>query len=137
MKQDVDKGLFVAHLELLQSIIARMSEDSRSIKTWSVSLVSAGMVIGDSSGRLCLVLPSLIAMFALLDSYYLSNERIFRSQYNDCVQKFHSNQLKNSDVLIIPRPNLTMPEFIDSIWSKSIFFFYLALFILTFLITLA
>lgn len=71
------------HLELLQGTIARLGTNSFVIKGWTMTLTGAlGAVATQTSGRpVAATALSLTVGFWLLDSYYLRQERIFRSLY--------------------------------------------------------
>lgn len=77
----------VAALTNLQSIITRMASNSQLMKTWAITIVTGFIAIKSTLGGLgCLsyVVPLLLCFcFSYLDSYYLSQERIFRCVYNE------------------------------------------------------
>ena len=74
------------HLDHLQGIINRLAGNSFKLKGWAITLGSAllGLALkGDSSTAeiaLLAILPTIV--FWLLDGYYLSQERGFRTMYN-------------------------------------------------------
>lgn len=76
----------VASLASLQSIITRMASNSQLMKTWAITIVTGFIAIKSTLGGLgCLsyLVPLLLCFsFSYLDSYYLSQERIFRDVYN-------------------------------------------------------
>lgn len=76
----------VASLASIQLIVARMASNSQTMKTWAITIVTGFVAIKSTLGSLgCLsyLVPLLICIsFSYLDSYYLSQERIFRSVYN-------------------------------------------------------
>jgi hypothetical protein len=80
-----------------------MATNSSSCKTWCVSLVSAIIVIVADKGKPDYVWISVvpIVLFLLLDSYYLSLERQFRSVYNDFIRKLHFENATVDDVFFI------------------------------------
>ena len=88
------------HLEMLQGIITRMAENSRSCKVWCVTLVAATLVLvartGEPQHALIALIPSLL--FLLLDSYYLALERSFISSQNAFVRKLHRGELMVTDI---------------------------------------
>lgn len=83
-----DDGLTakVAALANLQSIIARMASTSQQMKNWSVTIVTGFIAVTSQLkglGELSYLIPAFIcAVFAYFDSYYLSQEKIFRNVYN-------------------------------------------------------
>ena len=70
-------------MSTLQEIIKRMAENSRNVKTWCVTIVSALLAFSTKTMALpwfVLVLPILPLMN--LDMYYLALETYFRQRYN-------------------------------------------------------
>ncbi|WRB44495.1 hypothetical protein KVK28_06905 [Helicobacter pylori] len=76
--------ILIEELKILQGIINRMTQNSLECKKWTLALVVGVLslkieAISNSYG-LC-VLGVLLACFYLLDAYYLTQERLFREQY--------------------------------------------------------
>ena len=93
------------HLEIMQGVITRMAENSRSCKVWCVTLVAATLVLvartGEPRHALIALIPTLLFLF--LDSYYLALERAFISSQNAFVAKLHKGELVLTDVYkIVP-----------------------------------
>ena len=88
------------HLEIMQGVISRMAENSRSCKVWCVTLVAAVLVLvartGEPRHALIALAPTLLFLF--LDSYYLALERAFIKSQNTFVAKLHEDDLKRSDI---------------------------------------
>ena len=88
------------HLEIMQGVISRMAENSRSCKVWCVTLVAAILVLvartGEPQHALIALVP--ILLFLFLDSYYLALERAFIASQNAFVAKLHKGGLKHTDV---------------------------------------
>lgn len=83
------------HLEIMQGVIARMAENSRSCKVWCVTLVAAVLVLvartGEPQHALIALIPTLLFLF--LDAYYLALERAFIASQNAFVDKLHKGEL--------------------------------------------
>ena len=97
------------YLTILHSVIARMGSNSSNCKTWCVSLVSAIVVVVADKGKPNYVWIAIIpiALFLLLDSYYLFLERQFRSLYNNFIRKLHLGTAIVDDVFFIaPRAGI-------------------------------
>lgn len=77
-------GKKVSHLEMIQNVIARLSHNSFLIKGWTITLISAFIVIEKSNLNTSLlyiaVFPTLL--FWIIDSYFLYQERLFRKLFN-------------------------------------------------------
>ena len=115
------------HLSLIQDVIRRMAENSRSCKIWSVTLVSAVLVLvartQNPDHALIAIVP--IALFLFVDTYYLSLERRFIGSYNNFVSRLHSGDLMMSELFEV-RPAGSVPrDFFASFTSFSIWPFYL------------
>jgi hypothetical protein len=88
------------HLTIMQGVINRMAENSRSCKVWCVTLVAATLVLvartGEPQHALIALVPTLLFLF--LDSYYLALERAFIRSQNTFVGKLHRGELDSSDL---------------------------------------
>ena len=103
---DHDSSAVRAHIEMLQGVINRMAENSRSCKLWCVTLVAAILVLVARTGEPRHVLIALIPtlLFLFLDSYYLALERAFIKSQNAFVAKLHRGELKDADVYkVVPK----------------------------------
>ena len=88
------------HLEIMQGVISRMAENSRSCKVWCVTLVAATLVLVARTGKAdhALIAVAPAVLFYVLDAYYLMLERRFRNSYNSFVAKIHEEQVTTSDL---------------------------------------
>ena len=89
-----------AHLTMMQGVINRMAENSRSCKVWCVILVVATLVLvartGEPQHALIGLVPTLLFLF--LDSYYLALERAFIRSQNAFVAKLLRGALDPTDL---------------------------------------
>ena len=82
---DAEKVL--EHLKMIQAIISRLASNSFLIKSWSLTLIVAAMVLIARKDMenphlvLPLILPVLVFWF--LDGYFLWQERLFRKLYEE------------------------------------------------------
>lgn len=85
----------IKHLEFIQNIITRMNQNSFLIKGWAVTLISALLALYANNGKKLFVLISVfpVAVFMLLDSYYLWQERKFRCLYNKIILSSQEEQI--------------------------------------------
>lgn len=127
---DVESAAVQQHLALMQGIIVRMAENSRSCKLWCVTLVAAVLVLVARTEQpnyiLLALLPALL--FLILDAYYLALERAFRVSYNKFVEKLHRGELQSADLYRLA-PTGSIPKHFCWAFCKSfsILPFYLAL----------
>jgi hypothetical protein len=72
--------LDIKRLDILQNIIARMAQNSFTIKGWAVTVVGALLAFSsketDRWMAICAIYPAIA--FWGLDAYYLMQERLFR-----------------------------------------------------------
>ncbi len=75
----------IKHLEFIQAVINRMSSTSFLIKGWSVTLVAALFALATKEANKNYVFVAFlpVAVFWIIDAYYLSQERAFRDLYDE------------------------------------------------------
>jgi hypothetical protein len=73
----------IAHLGFIQAIITRMGLNSFLLKGWSVTLVAAifALAAKQADRRFVLLAFFPIAVFWLLDAFFLHQEKLFRCLY--------------------------------------------------------
>jgi len=114
------------HLEMVQSVITRMANNSFMIKGWCITLVSAllAFAIGKDGNPWLIVVSFLpVIMFWYLDGYFLQQERLFRRVYD------RQLQTENTSFEITPPKDLIEKlETVGSVmWSKTLKPFYLGI----------
>jgi hypothetical protein len=72
------------HLEFIQAVILRMNTNSFFVKGWSITLLAAifALAAKDANQAFILVAYFPIGVFWGLDSFYLGQERRYRSLYD-------------------------------------------------------
>ena len=120
------------HLEIMQGVIQRMAENSRSCKVWCVTLVSAVLVLVARTEKPEYALISLIPaiLFLILDTYYLALESAFRESYNVFVRKLREDRLTSTDLYAVDQPCSIVGQFMTSLGSFSTWPFYSALIVM-------
>jgi hypothetical protein len=75
----------VKHLEFIQSVITRLATNSFLMKGWCITAAGVlfGLAINRKSIGISLIALVPVVAFALLDSYFLRQERLYRHLYND------------------------------------------------------
>lgn len=73
------------HLEFIQNIITRMSNNLFFLRGWTITLITAlfAVLIKESNHDFIYIVYLPIAIFWILDGYFLSQERLFRALYNN------------------------------------------------------
>jgi hypothetical protein len=80
-----DSVKVVEHLKMIQPIITRMSSTMLSIKVFSLTTFSLliGLAIKDKILEIVFIVFPLILIFGVLDAFYLWQEKLYRSLYDD------------------------------------------------------
>lgn len=114
------------HLELMQGVIGRMANNSRSCKVWCVTLVAAVLVLvartGEAQHALIALLPT--ALFLVLDAYYLALERAFIESYDRFVAQLHEGALSSGGLFAISPSGSIPSTALRAVLSFSIWPFY-------------
>ena len=117
------------HLSIMQAVIARMAEGSRSSKTWCITIVSAILVLGagmtDFDNHWIAYVP--LVLFLGLDMYYLSLERRFRASYNAFLRNLRSGEVAAADLFEVKPAGSPFISWVATAPSLSIWPFYLVL----------
>ena len=110
-----------AHLTIMQGVINRIADNSRSCKLWCVTLVAATLVLVARTGEPQHALISLVptALFWLLDAYYLGLERRFRNSYNAFVAKVHSSKVCAKDLYTVVPVGSEIGQFLWSMFRST------------------
>lgn len=118
-----------AHITIMQEVIQRMAENSRSCKTWCITIASAVLILVVRIEKPCYVLLALIptVMFLLLDTYYLALERNFRKSYQTFVEKLHKGKPIANELYVVSPTGSIVRQFFSSLSSFSIWLFYFTL----------
>ena len=98
-----------AHLQTLQGVINRMATNSASCKTWCITIASAILVVmaDNEKGDFMVVALVPVALFLMLDAYYLHLERCFIGGYNAFLGHVHAGTAADHDLFKISPPKGT------------------------------
>ena len=116
------------HLEMIQNIIGRMANNSFLLKGWTVTLVAGIFAISSKETDKIYFLIAYIPVFVFwgLDSYYLLQERLYRSLYDtirDMDEKDIDFSLKATSKDFLSDKNC----YCNCVFSKTELWFYLPL----------
>jgi hypothetical protein len=127
----------IAHLNMLQAIVARLAGNSAQCKTWCVAIVSAlfGLAGATKSGRIAVAAIIPILVFGFVDAAYLANERAYRDLYNRIVAKIRNNSYGLADFGDLSAPP-DAGHYIGALSSWSVWPVYLGL-IIAYVVVLA
>ncbi|MEV7328371.1 hypothetical protein [Micromonospora sp. NPDC093244] len=108
-----------AYLQMIQSVITRLSTQSTAVKTWCVTVTAALLGFGAKADTIVVVFIAfyVIVAFAVLDAYYLCLERAYRALYRDAV-----GQTTASWILTIERTRIA--DVAGALRSPSIVLIY-------------
>ncbi len=115
---------FQKHLEFIQNIINRMSNNSFLLKGWNVTVSSAVLVLIISNPNPLFAIVALLSSLSFwgLDAYYLRQERLFRSLYDDLRVSSNIKKEKKVEVFSLDteKYETLVPSWFRTLWSKSI-----------------
>ena len=111
---------------MIQAIINRLGSNGFWIKSWSIILIVAAMVLITKQDMqnpdfvLVLILPAL--GFWILDGYFLWQERLFRQVYNEIRDQ------SDTDFEMNPTKHKNKPQcsWFSAIFSVTLVIFYIA-----------
>jgi|SRR5215216_5748596 len=116
---------FTKHLEFIQNIINRMSNNSFLLKGWNVTISTAilALIVGIPKPLFVIVALFSSLSFWGLDAYYLRQERLFRCLYDDLQKGVTTKRNKKveSFSLSTDKYDSQVPSWFRTLWSKSIF----------------
>ena len=123
---DFESSVAQSHLEMMQGVIQRMAENSRSCKLWSITALSAVLFLAARTGIPWYTLIALIPLllFFLLDVYYLSLERRFRCSYNGLLGMLRSGTYGTHEAYLIAPANFSVNVLVKCLRSPSIYLYY-------------
>ena len=115
----------VKHLEMIQAVINRLGSNSFLVKSWSMTIIVAAMVLiakpdmQNAYFVLVLILPTL--GFWILDGYFLWQERLFRQVYNEVRGQ------SDTDFEMNPMKHKNKPQcsWLSAIFSLTLVIFYI------------
>jgi len=112
---------FLKEIDIIQSIIKRMSHNSFLIKGWTITLVVVALLLKGTNEHVFLAVIPLIT-FWFLDSYFLRQERLYRKLYDWVIE----NRLQKDDGLFSMKTDRFKDEvsIIKTTISRTLTWFY-------------
>lgn len=113
----------LSHLEMIQGIVNRLSQNSFLLKGWSIVLVSALFALAASNLKILFVYLAYFpaTAFWILDGYFLWQERLFRALYDEV------RSLKDDDIDFSMDTSIVkdrVSPWIKVIFSKTLLMFH-------------
>ena len=125
----------IKHFELIENVIERMEMNSFMLKSWTMTLVVAICALSsqDSNAKFIIVAFLPIILFWVLDSYYLLQERKFRTLYSMVIDLKEDEIDFNLDVSNdkIGKKNISI---FKCLFSFTEIFFYIPIFVAVFIL---
>ena len=120
------------HIDIIQSTISRMAQNSFTIKGWTITILVGLFVFlqKDNFRNNMIIYLVPIIFFWILDSYYLWQERLFRKLYNNVIV----NVTEESDLSMNIIQYKNTVKFFSSLFSVSEIMVYLPLLLITLLL---
>ena len=121
------------HIDIVQSNISRMAQNSFAIKGWTITILVGLFVFlqNDKFRNNIFIYLIPIIFFWLLDSYYLWQERLFRKLYNDIIV----NVTEESDLSMNVTQYKNTVKFYSSLFSVTEIVIYLPLLLIVLLLS--
>lgn len=118
------------HIDIIQCVINRLASNSFMIKGWAITLVAALFVLSQKDTNYKFMWIALLPaiMFAILDSFYLWKERLYRELYKTVIKKEDREIDFSMDVTEFNNGENT--------WVRSFFSYTILLFYIPFIIVL-
>lgn len=121
------------HLEMIENVISRMANCSFLIKGWTLTIIAAVFTLAakDTDIKFVIIAYIIIPCFWILDGFYISKERQYRSLYDEVRQVSGSQSDFSMDTRRFDEGRNT---WFKSIFSKSLNLFYIPLFVIILII---
>lgn len=90
------------YIDIIESIITRMSDNSKQMKEWCIALVTGlvGVSFTIKVGWLCVVALPVVAIFRHLDAFYLQLERCFRCLYDEFIKAIKDGKQSKKEKML-------------------------------------
>lgn len=113
----------IKHLEMLQAIIAKMSNNSFVIKGWCVTLVAGLLALSakDSNHTLVFIAYLPLLMMWGMDAFYLWQERLYRHLYDECRMQIDMPADFSMSTIVVAK---RVPSWIRVMFSRTLLLFY-------------
>ena len=139
MLDTMERSAVQAHISMLQGIINRMANNSANCKTWTITIVAAMLVLlvdknyNIPNAWICFI-P--IALFYLIDCYYLGLERLCIKSQKNFIAKVSNDNFVN-ELFIVHELSGFFTQLCSTIkatvsFSTTPFYLIVALFVLFF-----
>ncbi len=124
-KATLSKEDKIKHLEFIQDVINRLSQNSFLIKGWTLTIISALIAYSASKneGMLNLIAIVPVVLFWVMDAVFLRNEKYFRDLY-DLVRETDEDF---KFAMNVEEVVLTKRKYYKVFFNQTLTMFYLAI----------
>ena len=132
----MDKEILHKEIDLIQSCITRMANNSFLLKGWSISIIAVVLALADKAGNPALLSAILLIpllSFWYLDAFFLRTERMYRKLYAWIIE---NRQKKDKTFLYDLNPKRFSKD-VDSEWKTMLSVTLRCFYGIPFLITLS
>jgi len=131
MTEKINDEIFCEYLKMIQKIINRLAKNSFQIKTLTVTIFAAIIVLTYSILNILIftVLFFIVILFWVLDSYYLKQERLFRKLYEHKVNEYNDESQRVNIILFemsVKNYNKEVKNVPKTMFSISELLFYIS-----------
>lgn len=125
----------VKHLEMIQSVIGRLGNDSFLVKGWTITVAGVfyGFAIQTTNWKLAAASAAPTLAFWILDVYFLRAERLFRALHDHVrqptseIEPFFMNATSSAFITMTQAKDNSIGSWWGTAWRPTLSFFYLAL----------
>ena len=131
-----DHSSVVAYLEFLQNVISRMGGNSANIKALIAVVytifITILIAVKELKGYWWVgLIIALVGM--IMDTYYLSFERMYRKKYNNFVKKLNDGQIDEKEIYNMNPKNTDLKYEVFAVMLDSVRSFYVIGFYILFI----
>ena len=123
-----DNPAAIAHLNMLQAVIARLAGNGAQCKTWCLAIVAALFALAGAAknGRILAAAIAPILIFGIVDAMYLAQEKAYRGLFSSVVARIRNGTYAIGDCYGLAAP-AALGRFVEALGSWSVWPVYLAL----------
>ena len=129
MDEEIAKKYFIEELKTIQEIIKRMASNSFMLKGWTVTLVTATLLLKVATDNKYTILVGFIPLlsFWILDAFYLRQEKLYRELYNWTILNRLSDQEKTRKCFDMSTSQFSdkIPSVYNVMFSPTLRIFYI------------
>lgn len=131
--EQINREILIKEIDLIQSCINRMAQNSFVIKGWLISLLSVTLVLLPETFNIkifCIIALTISVCFWYLDGFFLKTERQYRRKYNWVIKNRlstieHCYDLNPNNPTMWLETEQNPINILSVMWSKTLLPIYL------------